>query len=105
WTVDTVAPDTQITSGPSGTVAATSATFGFSLVSAETGATFQCSLDGGAFAGCTSTTAYSALAQGAHTFAVKGCDAIGNCDASPATRAWTVDTVAPDTQITSGPTG
>jgi hypothetical protein len=36
---------------------------------------------------------------------VPALDASGNTDATPATHSWTVDTAAPDTNITSGPTG
>ncbi|MDA0164689.1 Ig-like domain-containing protein [Solirubrobacter ginsenosidimutans] len=101
WTVDTVAPNTTINSGPTGAVASTSATFTFS--STEAGSTFQCALDGAAFAAC--PAGYTGLAQGAHTFQVRATDAVGNVDASPATQSWTVDTVAPNTTINSGPTG
>jgi hypothetical protein len=117
WTVqaealpaDTTAPDTAISSGPSGTVTATTATLGFS--SSESGSTYHCSLDSGAWAVCTSPKTYSALATGPHAFSVKATDAAGNTDASPATRGWTVqteappaDTTPPDTVISSGPFG
>jgi hypothetical protein len=43
------------------------------------------------------------LGQGAHSFAVAAVDAAGHVDASPATASWTVDTVAPDLMIVSGP--
>ena len=99
WTVDTVAPDTVIATGPSSSVASTSATFTFT--STESGSTFQCSLDGAAFGAC--PAGYTGLAQGAHTFQVRATDGVGNTDATPATRNWTVDTVAPDTTITTGP--
>ncbi|HEV7400152.1 MAG TPA: hypothetical protein VGN84_07750, partial [Solirubrobacterales bacterium] len=95
WTVqaatpptDTTAPDTTITSGPSGTTTATSASVAFS--STESGSTFQCQLDLGTWAGCTSAKAYSSLAVGAHTVAVKATDTAGNTDATPATDSWTV---------------
>ena len=42
-TADTTPPDTSITSGPSGTVTATDATFAFT--SSEAGSTFECQLD------------------------------------------------------------
>ena len=45
----------------------------------------------------------TALAPGAHSFAVRATDAAGNADPSPAIWAWTVDTIAPDVAITSGP--
>src|SRR5262249_49277356 len=58
-------------------------------------ATFQCAIDGGPFSACTSPKAYTGLAQGRHTFTVKATDTAGNTDGSPATRTWTVATVAP----------
>jgi hypothetical protein len=107
---DTTAPDTSIDSAPLGTTTSTNADFGFS--SSESGSTFQCSLDSGAWAACTSPKSYGSLAVGSHTFSVKATDAVGNTDASPATLSWTVeagtppaDTTAPDTSIGSGPSG
>ena len=58
-----------ITSGPSGATSATSATFAF--VAGTRGDTLECSLDGAAFAACTSPKAYSGLRDGAHTFRVR----------------------------------
>jgi hypothetical protein len=101
WTIDLTAPDTTITSGPPTPTNQTSATFAFSA--SETGSTFQCSLDGGAFAACTSPKSYSGLAAGAHTFQVRATDAAGNTDASPAASSWSIDLTAPDTTIGSGP--
>ena len=95
-------PETQIDSGPSGTIATSSASFTFS--SDEAG-TFQCSLDGAAMSTCSSPKALSGLADGAHTFQVRAIDSSGNVDASPASRSFTVDTTAPETQIASGPSG
>ena len=93
WTVvDTTPPETTITDGPSGTVSSTSASFSFS---ATEPATFECSLDDAAYAACTSPQAYSGLAAGSHTFAVRATDAAGNVDATPATRTWTIGTPAP----------
>src|SRR6185503_11723043 len=63
WTVDTVAPDTTIGSGPSGPTASAAASFAFS--SSETGSTFECRLDSGSWQSCSSPRALSALAQGA----------------------------------------
>ncbi|HEY5700302.1 MAG TPA: carbohydrate binding domain-containing protein [Acidimicrobiales bacterium] len=84
---DTTPPDTVIDSGPSGSVTDTSATFTFS--STEPG-TFQCSLDGAAFAPCTSPASYSGLDATSHTFQVAAVDNSLNVDASPAERTWTV---------------
>ena len=101
WIVDLTPPDTTITSGPTGTMASTSAAFMFT--STEAGSTFSCSLDGGAMAACTSPFSAMSLAQGPHTFAVAATDAAGHTDATPATRSWTVDTNPPATSITGGP--
>ena len=105
---DLLPPETQIDSGPSGTVASGAANFTFS--SSETSSTFACRLDAGAWASCTSPKAYSSLGNGSHTFDVRATDAGGNTDGSPATRTWTVavpppDTTAPDTTISGGPSG
>jgi hypothetical protein len=103
---DTTPPDTTISSGPSGTITTTSASFAFT--SSESGSTFQCQLDGSSWSSCTSPKAYSSLGAGSHTFGVKATDAAGNTDASPATRTFTVnipDTTPPNTTITSGPSG
>jgi Bacterial Ig domain/Fibronectin type III domain len=101
-TVDNTPPDTNIDSGPSGAVSATTASFAFS---SNESATFECSLDGSAFSSCTSPNSYDALADGTHTFQVRAADSTGNVDATPATRSWTVDTGPPDTSITGGPAG
>ena len=112
WTVaaspDLTPPETTISSGPSGTSSSSSASFGFT--SSESGATFECRMDAGAWGSCTSPRAYSNLANGSHTFDVRATDAAGNTDATPASRTWTVsvpppDTTAPDTTITDGPSG
>src|SRR4051794_1270932 len=102
-TVDTVAPATSIDSGPADPSNATSATFSFS--SDESSAGYECRLDDAAFGPCSSPAAVSGLSDGSHTFAVRAVDRAGNPDATPATRTWTVDTAAPDTTITSGPSG
>ena len=101
WSVDLTPPDTTITSGPTGTVAATSAAFAFT--SNEMNVTYTCSLDGGAMAPCTSPYSVMNLPQGAHTFAVAATDAVGHTDPTPATRGWTVDTMPPDIEFSSGP--
>src|SRR5829696_3320863 len=104
--VDTTAPETTIDSGPSGTVNNTSASFAFS--SNEAGSSFECSLDGAAFASCSSPQSYDNLSDGSHTFDVRAKDAAGNTDATPASCSWTVgtaDTTAPETIIDSGPSG
>ena len=93
FTIDPDAPQTTIDSNPSTPTGSTSADFGFS--SSEGGSTFECRLDGGAWAACTSPKSHSTLADGTHTFDVRATDAVGNQDASPASYTWLVDTTAP----------
>jgi parallel beta-helix repeat protein len=104
WTVvTTVAPTTTLTTSPSGSTTSTTASFTFT--SNEPG-TFECSLDGGDFAACSSPAELTGLAAGDHTFAVRAVDLAGNRDATPATASWTVttpDTTAPETTGTEGP--
>jgi hypothetical protein len=88
WTVNTNAPDTSIISGPSGIVASPDASFAFAATA--TGSTFECRLDGGAYAGCTSPQGYSGLDAGTHTFDVRATDPAGNTDPTPASRSWQV---------------
>jgi hypothetical protein len=77
-----VPPDTTIAAqGPAGP---------FALASDQAGVTFECSVDGGAFAACASPFAGGG-APGAHTLAARALDAAGNADPSPATASWTVD--------------
>jgi subtilisin-like proprotein convertase family protein len=91
---DFAAPQTTIDSGPSGTIDTASAAFTFS---ASEQAAFECKLDGGWFASCTSPAIYGGLADGAHTFAVRATDPAGNVDATPATRSFTVGTATTPT--------
>src|SRR5207245_2548539 len=99
WTVDTVAPAASITASPTNPSNSSSPSFSFS---SEAGATFQCALDGAAFAACSSPKSYSGVADGSHTFQVKATDTAGNTGAA-ASYTWTVDTVAPTASITSSP--
>jgi Tol biopolymer transport system component len=95
--LDKSAPDTQIVSGPHDFVSSTSASFFLSKDASEDGwmVSFQCRLDGGAFATCPQSKSYSSLSQGKHTFEARTVDKAGNVDASPASRTWFVDTTVP----------
>jgi len=85
---DTTPPETTITSGPTGTVSAQDATVAFS--SSEATSTFQCRLDGAAWASCTSPKLFPVLPEGLHRFEVRATDQAGNLDPTPAVRDWTV---------------
>src|SRR5207237_445411 len=100
WTVDTTAPTASITSSPSNPSNDTAPSVNFS---SEAGATFQCALDGAAFASCSSPKSYTRVADGSHTFQVKASDAAGNTGTAES-YTWTVDTVAPPASITASPT-
>jgi murein DD-endopeptidase MepM/ murein hydrolase activator NlpD len=89
------APDTQITSGPSGTVTQNTASFEFSSDSA--GATFECSLDSAAFAACESPQTYTDLSDGTHRFQVRAVVA-GEADPTPASRSWTIAGAPPESE-------
>jgi Ca2+-binding RTX toxin-like protein len=95
------APRTTITDGPTGLTNDSTATFRFT--SSEAGSSFQCRVDGGAFASCASPRTTAALADGDHAFAVRARDQALNLDLTPASRSFTVDTDPPDTVITKGP--
>src|SRR4029079_18812015 len=85
---DTLAPDTHIATGPASGTTSTTATVLFG--SNEAAVHFECSLDGGAFAGCHTPATFAGLAVGGHRFAVRAIDTGGNADATPAVAAWTI---------------
>ena len=93
--VDNTPPETLITSGPSGDIAVSAATFTFAGTDAITppaDLAFAWRLDGGAwsaFASATSAT-LSGLAETEHTFEVKARDRAGNEDVTPAVRTFRV---------------
>lgn len=99
WLVDRTSPDTQIRGGG----ARTGRTARFALVATETDVAYRCSLDGAAFAGCSSPLVLSGLGAGRHTLHVVARDRAGNADATPARRSWTVDARPPETLLTGHP--
>ncbi|NUT55306.1 MAG: hypothetical protein HOQ03_04900, partial [Thermoleophilia bacterium] len=101
FTVDTTAADTTITAAPP--AASNSANASLSFTASDAGPAFECRLDGGSWAACTSPASYTGLAEAAHSFDVRAKDAAGNVDATPATHAWTVDLTAPNTSFLSTP--
>ncbi len=90
WTIDTSTPDTDIDSSPPAVTNSVDAAFAFSSPSPDT-ASFECQLDGGGFAACTSPQNYLALAGGPHIFEVRAIDDAGNPDPTPASYNWMVD--------------
>jgi hypothetical protein len=121
---DCTAPDTVITASPSAITQSTAARFEFTTGAAESGATFECKLEGASqahdWSNCTTQAApgattstggklYTGLSVGLYTFHVRATDkpflglGAGNTDATPASYAWRVDEV--DDNTPGGPDG
>ncbi len=102
FTVDTsIGPDTSISPGPASPTNATTASF--DLSSPQGGVTFECRLDGAAFAPCSTPVQLGNLTEGSHTFQARARDTLGNPDATPASWTWTIDLTPPDTDIFISP--
>jgi Ca2+-binding RTX toxin-like protein len=92
FTVDTVAPDTTIDSGPYGKVTNSTPVFGFSSPDGS-GIRFRCRFDAQQFAPCTNAsqdTPASPLSPGKHVFEVQAVDQAANLDPTPASASFTV---------------
>jgi len=95
WTVDTVAPPVPVLTtrpdDPNGTAIST-----FAWTEAETGVTFQCSIENGPYGPCNSPFTFEVIVDtsnnGEHQFAVRAIDAVGNAS-SPAIYKWKVNSV------------
>jgi hypothetical protein len=100
WTTIGTAPDTAITTQA---INGSTAAFGFNSP-ANNLASFECSLDSGAWTACTSPKSYTGLAVGDHTFEVRATNQVGTTDGTPASYSWTVAAaVAPNTFIDHEP--
>ncbi|MBJ7353725.1 MAG: hypothetical protein JHC98_02785 [Thermoleophilaceae bacterium] len=93
FNVDATSPVTSITDNPPSVTSSTGASFSFT--SSESPSTFECSIDGGPIAPCSSPQSYSGLSEATHTFSVRAIDQYGNVDQTPETYIWTIDTTAP----------
>ena len=91
--VDRTAPNTNIVTKPADPSNDSVPSFTFS--STEPGSTFECSIDGGAFAPCTTPHTVPGLTDNDHTLEVRATDAAGNTDATPDTWTWHRDTNDP----------
>lgn len=89
WTVDTAPPDTTITSAPANP-SSPNVSFSFTGSDGVAIGGYECRVDGGAYAPCTSPRALTGLADGSHTFNVRAVDTAGNVDATPASHTWLV---------------
>src|SRR6188474_2149176 len=112
WNVDTIPPTTNITKAMDGNIIiitnssntkSNSVIFEFS--GNDTGGVgvdhLECSLDGATFTACTSPIQFSSadILDGTHAFSVRAQDKVGNIMSTPLLFNWTVDTVAPSTNI------
>lgn len=84
---DKLSPETTITAQPAVKTFARQAELDFT--SSEMGSSYECSLDGAAFAGCVSPS-IRPVGLGPHAFQVRAIDAAGNVDPSPAVARWEV---------------
>jgi hypothetical protein len=83
-TYDRIAPVTTFSAHPDASTSATSASFAFT---ADEQTAFECSLDGAAFASCTSPVSFAGLETGGHRLVVRALDAAGNSSENAYT--WT----------------
>ena len=83
---DTTPPDTRISKGPKRKTKSAKAKFEISYT--ESGSTFECAVDKGAYKACTSPLTVK-VKKGKHTLKVRAVDAAGNVDASPSQSSWT----------------
>ena len=96
YTEDSTAPETTIDSGPSGDTNDNTPTFTFS--SSEPNSSFQCRFDADPFAACSGPgdSHTASLPDGPHSFEVRATDQAQNTDQTPDSRAFTIDSAAPD---------
>lgn len=85
WFVDLAPPETTITSGPPTVLYTDTATFAFA--SSRDGSSFECSLNGGAFAPCSSPVV-EAVPLGSNTFSVRATGPNHVTDPTPAAVTW-----------------
>lgn len=97
WTVDATAPVTSfIDIAPADAISnSTSKSFTFT---ADESAEYECSIDNGSFAVCSSPVSLSNLGDGSHWFEVRAADAAGNKGLS-VSYSWSVDTQVPDIMV------
>ena len=93
--------DLSITAGPAPGSAINDATPRFAFSSPDSGASFQCRIEGDPFVPCTSPFTASTLTDGDHRFTVRATNTAQNV--AVVSRDFTVDTIAPEVTVSSGP--
>lgn len=105
WVVDTTAPTVAINSTvpPTTPTNLNTLTVNFTCTD-DTACTTECSLDGAAFASCTSPVNLTALTEGPHNFQIEAQDAAGNPSGAPnAAYNWLTDYTNPTANFTTTP--
>src|SRR5206468_1544185 len=117
WTIDSVSPNTSISSATDGnktTISTGGNTYSnsmtFTFSANDSGGVgvdhFECNIDGLNFVTCTSPFTFPSLSDdGQYTLEIRAEDRVGNKDPSPASFTWTVDTTPPATTIDSATDG
>lgn len=102
WHIDLTPPELTLSAPPPITNAMSA---GFTLSATDSGgsgvSSFSCSMDGAAYATCTSVVTY-VLGAGSHVFKAQAYDGAGNAS-SVQTYSWIIDTTPPTVTITSKP--
>ena len=91
--IDLITPDTLLmTTSPTGLSGSftLSRSIGLGFATTESGSTFQCAVDAGAYTGCTSPYDHLFTTDGPHTIRVRSIDPVGNIDLTPLTIAFTL---------------
>lgn len=92
WMVDLTAPTVNLGATPLAVTNQVNASFSFSGVGIVS---YECQIDNGAYAACTSPQAYANLAATNHTFRVRGTNTAGSVSAA-SQFMWMIDNVAPN---------
>jgi hypothetical protein len=103
YTLDRTPPPAPALSPPLPANPTNRTTATFTFTDTEAGASFQCKLDAGSYAGCSSPAGYTGLGSGSHSFSVQAKDAAGNLSATAASYTWTVDATPPPRPTVTGP--
>jgi hypothetical protein len=88
FTIAAPTPDTAIDSAPPASTTSRSVPYTFHASIPNAG--FQCSIDGQAWFTCASPFRTQVLALGAHNFAVRAVDGLGNADPTPAANGFKI---------------
>jgi hypothetical protein len=104
----TIAPETQITRGPTnGSFSrqdSVELTFtGSDDAIAPEDLRFECNQNGGSYEPCSTPFDYTLDREGPQSFGVRAIDEVGNVDSTPTVRRWTFDTQPPGALSIRGP--